>query len=194
MFDYKQYQRNYFMPPQECLAWARKEYVDKAPVWCSVDLRDGNQALVVPMTLEQKLRDSRIGCGLSQEDLAGKVNVSRQTVSGWERGTVRPSADNLAALSEIFQIPVDALLKEDWVPPEEKGPAVQIVEVPVPRSIRWRLLVLAGTAILIVGIAIGALLFREPPEKVVLSSQLETEVLSPEELENAEYIELLPLE
>ena len=55
MFDYKQYQRNYFMPPQECLAWARKEYVDKAPVWCSVDLRDGNQALVVPMTLEQKL-------------------------------------------------------------------------------------------------------------------------------------------
>ena len=110
---------------------------------CKVKLVDTLERNAI-MTLEQKLRDSRIGCGLSQEDLAGKVNVSRQTVSGWERGTVRPSADNLAALSEIFQIPVDALLKEDWVPPEEKGPAVQIVEVPVPRSIRWRLLVLAG--------------------------------------------------
>ncbi len=55
MFDYKQYQRNYFMPPQECLAWARKEYVDKAPVWCSVDLRDGNQALIEPMSLQEKL-------------------------------------------------------------------------------------------------------------------------------------------
>ena len=55
MFDYKQYQRNYFMPPQECLDWAKKEYVDHAPIWCSVDLRDGNQALIEPMNLEEKL-------------------------------------------------------------------------------------------------------------------------------------------
>ena len=31
------------------MKWAEKEYVDQAPIWCSVDLRDGNQALVVPM-------------------------------------------------------------------------------------------------------------------------------------------------
>lgn len=55
MFDYKQYQRNYFMPPQECLDWAKKEYVNHAPIWCSVDLRDGNQALIEPMNLEEKL-------------------------------------------------------------------------------------------------------------------------------------------
>ena len=35
--------------------WAKKDYIDKAPIWCSVDLRDGNQALVVPMSLEEKL-------------------------------------------------------------------------------------------------------------------------------------------
>ena len=35
--------------------WTKKEYVDKAPIWCSVDLRDGNQALVIPMSLEQKI-------------------------------------------------------------------------------------------------------------------------------------------
>lgn len=33
----------------------KKEYIDKAPIWCSVDLRDGNQALIVPMNLEEKL-------------------------------------------------------------------------------------------------------------------------------------------
>lgn len=55
MFDYKQYQRNYFMPPEPCMDWAKKEYVDKAPIWCSVDLRDGNQALIEPMSLDEKL-------------------------------------------------------------------------------------------------------------------------------------------
>lgn len=55
MMNYKKYTRQYFMPPERCMDWADKEYVDHAPVWCSVDLRDGNQALVVPMTLQQKL-------------------------------------------------------------------------------------------------------------------------------------------
>ena len=43
------------MPPEKCTKWAQKEYVEKAPSWCSVDLRDGNQALVIPMSLEQKI-------------------------------------------------------------------------------------------------------------------------------------------
>ena len=49
------YKRQYFMPPVPSLKWAEKEHVEKAPVWCSVDLRDGNQALIVPMTLQQKI-------------------------------------------------------------------------------------------------------------------------------------------
>ena len=49
------YSRGYFMPPVQCLDWTKKEYIDKAPIWCSVDLRDGNQALIVPMNLEEKL-------------------------------------------------------------------------------------------------------------------------------------------
>ena len=55
MFDYRQYKRGYVMPPVECNDWVKKEYIDKAPVWCSVDLRDGNQALVEPMSLDEKL-------------------------------------------------------------------------------------------------------------------------------------------
>lgn len=37
------------------MKWAEKEYIEKAPAWCSVDLRDGNQALVIPMSLDQKV-------------------------------------------------------------------------------------------------------------------------------------------
>ena len=55
MMNHKKYTRQYFMPPERSMDWVEREYVDHAPVWCSVDLRDGNQALVVPMTLEQKL-------------------------------------------------------------------------------------------------------------------------------------------
>ena len=55
MFDYRQYERGYFMPPVKCNDWVNKEYVDKAPIWCSVDLRDGHQALVEPMSLDDKL-------------------------------------------------------------------------------------------------------------------------------------------
>ena len=55
MMKASKYQRQYFMPPVKSMKWAEKEYVEKAPIWCSVDLRDGNQALVIPMSLEQKI-------------------------------------------------------------------------------------------------------------------------------------------
>ena len=49
------YAKGYYMPPEDCTDWCRKDSIDKPPVWCSVDLRDGNQALVTPMSLEEKL-------------------------------------------------------------------------------------------------------------------------------------------
>ena len=56
MMNHNKYTKQFFNPPQTELKWAAKDSVDKAPVWCSVDLRDGNQALVVPMDLETKLQ------------------------------------------------------------------------------------------------------------------------------------------
>jgi 2-isopropylmalate synthase len=55
MKNIEKYSRGYFMPPVKSLKWTEKEYIEEAPTWCSVDLRDGNQALVVPMSLEEKL-------------------------------------------------------------------------------------------------------------------------------------------
>lgn len=51
----KKYGRSYFMPPEVTYDWVKKETIDKPPIWCSVDLRDGNQALIEPMGLEEKL-------------------------------------------------------------------------------------------------------------------------------------------
>lgn len=55
MMNANKYKRQYYMPPAGYHDWAAKDHVEKAPTWCSVDLRDGNQALVIPMTLEQKI-------------------------------------------------------------------------------------------------------------------------------------------
>ena len=56
MKGYEKYQRAYFMPPECTYDWVKKDYIDKPPIWCSVDLRDGNQALIEPMSLEEKLQ------------------------------------------------------------------------------------------------------------------------------------------
>ncbi len=55
MKNFEHYKRGYYMPPVKSTEWVNKEYIDKAPLWCSVDLRDGNQALIVPMSLDEKI-------------------------------------------------------------------------------------------------------------------------------------------
>ncbi len=49
------YGLQYYAPQRAPMRWTQRDHVEKAPVWCSVDLRDGNQALVVPMSLEEKI-------------------------------------------------------------------------------------------------------------------------------------------
>ena len=55
MKNFTKYEKQYFLPPEIDLSWLKKEHPTKAPTWCSVDLRDGNQALIIPMSLEEKL-------------------------------------------------------------------------------------------------------------------------------------------
>ena len=69
MKNFDKYRKGYFMPPVECNDWVKKDSIDKAPIWCSVDLRDGNQALVVPMTLEQKLEFFTFLCKIGFKDI-----------------------------------------------------------------------------------------------------------------------------
>ena len=53
--DVTKYAPGYYAPKVNAYRWVKKDHIEKAPIWCSVDLRDGNQALIVPMSLEEKL-------------------------------------------------------------------------------------------------------------------------------------------
>ena len=55
MKNFEKYEKQYFMPPEVTYDWVQKDAIEKPPIWCSVDLRDGNQALIEPMSLEEKL-------------------------------------------------------------------------------------------------------------------------------------------
>lgn len=55
MMDNSKYGVGYYPAPGNHTKWVNKDHIEKAPVWCSVDMRDGNQALVIPMSLEEKL-------------------------------------------------------------------------------------------------------------------------------------------
>ena len=55
MKNVNKYTRQFFPVENPPMRWASKNYIEKAPIWCSVDLRDGNQALITPMSLEEKL-------------------------------------------------------------------------------------------------------------------------------------------
>lgn len=55
MMDASKYRVGYFPVDAKYNKWVEKDHIEKPPVWCSVDMRDGNQSLVIPMSLEEKL-------------------------------------------------------------------------------------------------------------------------------------------
>jgi len=69
MQNYDKYKTGYFMPPECRMSWVKKDHIDKAPIWCSVDLRDGNQALIVPMSLDEKLEFFTYLCELGFKEI-----------------------------------------------------------------------------------------------------------------------------
>ena len=63
------YEKQYFIPQGVSMDWMWKDAVEKPPIWCSVDLRDGNQALVTPMDLSEKLNFFRLLCHLGFKEI-----------------------------------------------------------------------------------------------------------------------------
>ena len=66
------------------------------------------------MTLSEKILTLRKGRGMSQEELAEKLNVSRQAISRWEMGTAMPDVTNVLGLSKLFGVTTDYLLHDDY--------------------------------------------------------------------------------
>ena len=84
------------------------------------------------MTLGEKIQNYRKRDGLSQEELARLLLVSRQTVSLWETGQTYPTIDNLIRLREIFGISIDEMLVDEEQPPE--APPQMPEEPPIPEA------------------------------------------------------------
>ena len=78
------------------------------------------------MTLCEKLTQARKTAGLTQADIAARLNVSRQAVSRWESGQSKPSTERLLALGELYGVSIDQLLNTGNV----EAPAVEIVSAP----------------------------------------------------------------
>lgn len=72
------------------------------------------------MTLGQKLRKIRSKFGLSQEQLAEVINVSRQAITKWENDGGLPDVSNLQEISEVFGVTVDYLLNDDSIIDEKE--------------------------------------------------------------------------
>ena len=69
MKNSKKYVKQYFDPQGVTMDWTKKSSIEKPPIWCSVDLRDGNQALIIPMSLEEKLEFFKLLCKVGFKEI-----------------------------------------------------------------------------------------------------------------------------
>lgn len=96
----------------------------------------------------QRLQQLRKTKGLSQEELADRVGVSRQAVSKWESGQTAPDLERLVALSEQLDTTTDYLLKGTNPLPQESGPDAGLFSV-------------IGTGSIVVGLIVAVMLWHE---------------------------------
>lgn len=100
MPTHTKYKRGYFLPPEPCFDWVRKDHIESAPTWCSVDLRDGNQALVVPMGTDEKLEFFQLLVDIGFKEIEIGFPAASQTEFGFCR-----------ALIERDMIPADVTIQ-----------------------------------------------------------------------------------
>lgn len=127
--------------------------------------------------------------GLSQEELAEKLGVTRNTVSRWELGTAKPSMEKLVILSELCGVSLDEVVRggpvcqeeAPAVPAVQTVPAVMVLSEPVPEAPdkprRWPLVVLSVGVVcaLVIGIIalIGVYSIDRTPDPVDTAAPME---------------------
>ena len=122
------------------------------------------------MEFNNKLYELRKQKGLSQEELAGRLNVSRQTISKWEVGESAPDMDNLVSISELFGVSLDELVLDKTS--EKEQPSVQVVRSELYSDIKEHILTddnkkKAKKGLKIAGIALGVFLLIDVISLVV---------------------------
>lgn len=122
------------------------------------------------MEFNNKLFELRKQKGLSQEELAGRLNVSRQTISKWEVGESAPDMDNLVSISELFGVSLDELVLDKTT--EKEQPSVQVVRSELYSDIKEHVLTddnknKAKKGLKIAGIVLGVFLLIDVISLVV---------------------------
>lgn len=110
------------------------------------------------MEFNNKLYELRKQKGFSQEELANRLNVSRQTISKWEVGESTPDMEKLVAISDLFEVSIDELVKGEE--PKLAEPSEQIVKSELYSDIKEQVLTVdnkkkAKKGIKIAGIILG---------------------------------------
>lgn len=90
MMDSTKYSVGYFNPPKSEYRWVHKDHIEAAPTWCSVDLRDGNQSLVIPMSLDEKLEFFKLLVDIGFKE----IEVGFPAASDTEYNFLRTLIDN----------------------------------------------------------------------------------------------------
>lgn len=118
------------------------------------------------MSLAEKLVSLRKQKGLTQMDLAEKLNVSRQAVSRWEVGAAIPGTDNLKVLGELYGVSIDYLLKDisDNIEDQKNDVADQTNPLARKRVTTRIWVTLVFTMIVIITISIIAIVSRNVEE------------------------------
>ena len=132
------------------------------------------------MAFSEKLYELRKKRGLSQEELAEALDVSRQAISKWESGRAMPEAGKLLTVSEYFGVSLDELMKEDAqtiqsVPqeknePETKEPETKAPEKGSPKKRTLGLIVCVGGIVCLILFGLLSLLFPASSEELAASS------------------------
>lgn len=118
------------------------------------------------MELKERLAEVRMEHRLTQEELADKIGVTRQSISKWERGVISPSAINLIALGKLYGISLDVLV--DGEPPaveqEEATPRKKHLPLKIMGAAAAAALVLLVSASSVVTIVSAVAKEKEPEE------------------------------
>lgn len=109
------------------------------------------------MTLAEKILSLRTGKGMSQDDLAEKLEVSRQSVSKWETGQSTPDLDKIIRLADLFGVSVDELVREGERPQSPEPPQPQVVYVEREQKQELSPIQKAGVVMEITGVALAVI-------------------------------------
>lgn len=155
------------------------------------------------MNFGEKLSLLRKQHGMTQLELAEKLNLSRQAVSRWERGTAEPSTENLVRIAALFGVPVDALVNDgaplqtepaaQAAPTEEKSAAPGQGRPAMMKMVAIMVLVIAVALAFLIGMMAGR---REalPEENPIDMEDIERETPDPDDLDVDGFLIMEPLD